>query len=141
MTISFLPGAATAAPAATAVCLAGAAGLVAVNTSAAVAAPDPCAASEIAKTVGNVAINASMYLDSHPKTNQVLTAVAGQPAGPQSVATLKAYFDANPQAATDLQVIQRPVTALTARCKLPISLPQVLGLTSGESAPRGVGMF
>lgn len=140
MTISFRRGAVSAALAA-AVSVAGAAGLVAVNTSAAVAAPDPCAASEIAKTVGNVALNASMYLDSHPQTNQVLTAVAGQPAGPQSVAALKAYFDANPQAAIDLQVIQRPVTVLTTKCKLPISLPQVLGLASGESAPRGVGMF
>ena len=102
------------------------------------ASSDPCAASEIAKTVGNVAINASMYLDSHPQTNQVLTAVAGQPAGPQSLATLKTYFDANPQAATDLQVIQRPVTALTTKCKLPISLPQVLGLMQGvqQTAPQ-----
>ena len=77
------------------------------------AAADPCAASEIAKTVGNVAINMGMYLDSHPQTNQVLTTAAGQPAGPQSLASVKTYFDANPQAATDLQVIQRPLTALT----------------------------
>lgn len=109
----------------------------AVGTPVAGAAPDPCAASEIAKTVGNVAINTSMYLDSHPRTNQVLTAVAGQPAGPQSLATLKAYFDANPQAATDLQVIQRPVTVLTSTCNLPISLPQVLGLVQG--AQQGAG--
>ena len=79
-------------------------------------------------TVGNVAINTGMYLDSHPQTNQVLTTAAGQPAGPQSLASLKSYFDANPQAATDLQVIQRPLTALTTKCQLPISLPQVLGL-------------
>ena len=93
---------------------------------------------EIAKAVGNASINASMYLDSHPQTNQVLKAVAAQPAGPQSLATLKAYFDANPQAATDLQVIQRPVTALTTKCKLPISLPQVLGLMQGvqQTAPQ-----
>ena len=48
-------------------------GLAAPGTPAAGAAPDPCAASEIAKTVGNVAINASMYLDSHPKTNQAIS--------------------------------------------------------------------
>ena len=107
---------------------AAAVGLAAPGTPAAGAAPDPCAASEIAKTVGNVAINASMYLDSHPKTNQVLTTAAGQPAGPQSVLMLKAHFDANPQAARDLEVIQRPLTSLTAKCNLPISLPQVLGL-------------
>ena len=99
------------------------------------AAPDPCAASEIAKTVGNVAINAGMYLDSHPQTNQVLTSVAGQPAGPQSLAALKTYFDANPQAATDLQVIQRPLSSLTAKCKLAIGLPQVLGLMQNLPPP------
>lgn len=92
------------------------------------AAADPCAASEMAKTVGNVAINMSMYLDSHPQTNQVLTTVAGQPAGPQSLSMLKTYFDANPQAATDLQFIQQPVTSLSTKCKLPISVTQVLDL-------------
>jgi len=102
--------------------------LVAPGVPSADAAADPCAASEIAMTVGNVAINTGMYLDSHPHTNQVLTTAAGQPAGPQSLASLKSYFDANPQAATDLQVIQRPLTALTTKCNLPISLPQVLGL-------------
>ena len=102
--------------------------LVAPGVPSADAAADPCAASEIAMTVGNVAINTGMYLDSHPQTNQVLTTAAGQPAGPQSLASLKSYFDANPQAATDLQVIQRPLTALTTKCNLPISLPQVLGL-------------
>ncbi len=102
--------------------------LVAPGVPSADAAADPCVASEIAKTVGNVAINTGMYLDSHPQTNQALTTVAGQPAGPQSLASLKTYFDANPQAATDLQVIQLPLTALTTKCKLPISLPQVLGL-------------
>ena len=102
--------------------------LVAPGVPSADAAADPCAASEIAKTVGNVAINMGMYLDSHPQTNQVLTTAAGQPAGPQSLASVKTYFDANPQAATDLQVIQRPLTALTTKCNLPISLPQVLGL-------------
>jgi len=101
------------------------------------AAGDPCQASEIAKTVGNVAINMGMYLDSHPSTNQVLTTVAAQPAGPQSVAVLKTYFDNNSQAATDLEVIQRPVSALATKCKLPISLPQVLGLMQTmQGAPQ-----
>ena len=104
------------------------------------AAADPCAASEIAMTVGNVAINTGMYLDSHPQTNQVLTTAAGQPAGPQSLASLKSYFDANPQAATDLQVIQRPLTALTTKCQLPISLPQVLGLMQSVQGGLPAGL-
>ena len=43
---------------------------VAVNTSPPSQRRIPAAASEIAKTVGNVALNASMYLDSHPQTNR-----------------------------------------------------------------------
>ncbi len=64
----------------------------------ATAAPDPCAASEVAKTVGAVATAAGSYLDSHPETNQALTTISKQQAGPQSLGALKAYFDANPQA-------------------------------------------
>lgn len=94
----------------------------------AVAAPDPCAASTIARTVGSVGTNTGVYLDAHPDTNEALTTIAGQPAGPQSVAALKLHFEANPQAAKDLQAIQQPLTALTTKCQLPISLPQVLGL-------------
>jgi heme-binding protein len=114
--------------------------LVAPGVPSADAAADPCLASEIAKTVGNVAINTGMYLDSHPQTNQVLTTAAGQPVGPQSLGSLKAYFDANPQAATDLQVIQRPLTALTTKCNLPISLPQVLGLMQSVQGGLPVGL-
>lgn len=33
-------------------------------------APDPCAASEVARTVGSVAKSMGDYLDSHPETNQ-----------------------------------------------------------------------
>ena len=101
------------------------------------AAADPCAASEIAKTVGNVAINMGMYLDSHPQTNQVLTTAAGQPAGPQSLASVKTYFDANPQAATDLQVIHRPLTAQTTKCNLPISLRLMQSVQQG-GLPAGL---
>ena len=104
----------------------------------AAAAPDPCAASEIAKTIGSVAANTGSYLDAHPQTNQALTTVAGQPAGPQSVAALKAYFDANPQAGQDLQTIQQPLTSLSTRCRLPISIPQVLGMM--QATQQGGGL-
>jgi hemophore len=104
----------------------------------AAAATDPCAASEIAKTIGSVAANTGSYLDAHPQTNQALTTVAGQPAGPQSVAALKTYFDANPQAGQDLQTIQQPLTSISTRCKLPISIPQVLGMM--QAAQQGGGL-
>ena len=106
-----------------------------LSAPAATAAPDPCAASTIARTVGSVGTNTGIYLDAHPDTNDALTTIAGEPAGPQSIAVLELYFDANPQAAKDLQAIQQPLTALTTKCKLPISLPQVLGLM--QAAQQG----
>ena len=94
----------------------------------ATAATDPCAASEVARTVGSVAISTGNYLDSHPQTNQALTTIAQQQAGPQSLGMLKTYFDANPQAAKDLQALQQPLASLSGRCKLPVTIPQLLGL-------------
>ncbi|BBX19249.1 hemophore [Mycolicibacterium duvalii] len=94
----------------------------------ATAAPDPCAASAIAKTVGMVAVHTGNYLDANPDTDEALTAISQQPSGPQSVAAAKAYFDANPTVASDLQKLQQPLTSLAGRCRLPIDMPQILGL-------------
>lgn len=105
-----------------------AAGASVVSGPAAQAAPDPCAASEVAKTVAEVATYTGNYLEANPKTNQAITAISQQQEGPQSLAALKAYFDANPQVASDLQRLQSPLQSLSARCKLPLTLPQALGL-------------
>jgi heme-binding protein len=113
--------------------LSGAAAAVLLSAPAAVGASDPCAASEMAKTISNVARSAGDYLDGHPETNQAMTSVMQQPAGPQSVNSLKSYFDANPKAASDMQTIAAPLGGLSMRCKMPISLPQVLGFM--QSAP------
>ena len=83
------------------------------------------------------------YLDSHPETNQALTTISQQQGGPQSLAALKTYFDANPQASKDLQQLQTPLQNLSGRCKLPITVPQVLGLLQaaqqqGGSLPGGL---
>jgi hemophore len=105
---------------------------------AAVGAADPCAASEMARTISNVARSAGDYLDGHPETNQAMTSVMQQPAGPNSVKSLKSYFDANPKAASDLQTIASPLAGLSQRCKMPISLPQVLGsMQSAQGAIPG----
>ncbi|MCW2687842.1 MAG: hypothetical protein JWR37_2732 [Mycobacterium sp.] len=117
--------------------LGGAAAAVIVVPSA-TAASDPCAASEIAKTVGTVATNTGSYLDSHPETNTALTTISQQQAGPQSLAALKTYFDANPQVGKDMQAIQQPLTGLAGRCKLPITIPQVLGLMQGAQSQGGL---
>jgi len=112
----------------TATAVGGATAVVLLSAPAAVGASDPCAASEMARAIGNVARSAGDYLDGHPETNQAMTTVLQQPAGPDSVNSMKSYFDANPKAAGDLQTIAMPLAGLSSRCKLPISLPQVLGL-------------
>ena len=106
----------------------GGAGVAALAGPSATAATDPCAASEVARTVGSVATSTGNYLDSHPQTNQALTTIAQQQAGAQSLGMLKTYFDANPQAAKDLQALQQPLASLSGRCKLPVTIPQLLGL-------------
>jgi hemophore len=103
----------------------------------ATAATDPCAASELAKTIGSVATSTGYYLDAHPQTNQALTTISQQQAGPQSLGAIKTYFDANPQAAKDMQQLQQPLVALSARCKLPVSLPQLMGLMQAAQQQGG----
>ena len=93
----------------------------------AAAAPDPCAASEVAKTVAMVATHTGNYLEANPRANQTITAISKQ-GGPESVAGLKAYFDANPAVAGDMKRLQQPLVSLSARCELPLTLPQVFGL-------------
>lgn len=106
-------------------------------TPSAAAAPDPCAASEVAKTLGSVATSTGAYLDSHPQTNTALTTISKQQAGPASLAALKSYFDANPQAGKDIQQLQQPLVSLSSRCDLPLTLPQLMGLMQGAQSQAG----
>ncbi len=92
------------------------------------AAPDPCAASEVAKTVAEVATYTGNYLEANPKANSANTAISQKPSGPESVAALTAYFDANPKVAADLQRLQQPLVTLSRTCTLPVTLPQLFGL-------------
>ncbi|MGV0605860.1 hemophore [Mycolicibacterium sp. XJ1904] len=105
----------------------------------ATAAKDPCAASEVARTIGDVATSTGDYLDAHPQTNQALTTISKQQAGPQSLGALKAYFDANPEVAEDLQQLQQPLAGLSGKCKLPLTLPQVMGLMQAAQQ-QGAGL-
>ncbi|AFM15003.1 hypothetical protein Mycch_0177 [Mycolicibacterium chubuense NBB4] len=108
-------------------------------TPAVMAATDPCAASEVARTAGAVATNTGAYLDTHPQTNQALTLIYQQQGGPQSLGALKSYFDANPLVAADLQRLQQPLASLAGKCKLPVTLPQVLGLMQAVQQPAQGG--
>jgi heme-binding protein len=101
-------------------------------------ATDPCAASEVARTIGSVAKSTGDYLDSHPETNQAMTNTLQQPAGPQSLASLKTYLEANPKVALDLGSIAQPLTKLSDQCKLPITIPQAIGLA--RAAQGGAGL-
>lgn len=104
---------------------------LATGSPSATAAADPCAASEVAKTVGSVATSMGSYLDSHPQTNTALTTISQQQGGPQSLAALKTYFDANPAAGKDMQALQQPLVNLSTKCNLPLTLPQMMGLMQG----------
>ncbi|MGV0656328.1 hemophore [Mycolicibacterium thermoresistibile] len=114
-------------------------GLALTTGPAATAAPDPCAASEVAKTIGRVANSTGQYLEENPETNQALTTISKQQAGPQSLGTLKAYFDANPEVAEDMQRLQQPLATLSSRCKLPITAPQLMGLMQAAQGQAAQG--
>ncbi|MCV7378258.1 hemophore [Mycobacterium alsense] len=119
---------ATAAPAAAFAVLAG---------PPATGANDPCAASEVARTIGSVSKSMGDYLDSHPETNQSMTAMLQQQAGPQSLTGLKSYFEANPKVAGDLTSIAQPLTNLSMQCKLPITIPQAMGMMQQAQGAAG----
>lgn len=100
-------------------------------------ANDPCAASEVARTIGSVSKSMGDYLDSHPETNQAMTTMLQQQAGPQSLTGLKSYFEANPKVAGDLTSMAQPLTNLSMQCKLPITVPQAMGLMQQAQGAAG----
>src|SRR6201984_2540373 len=100
-------------------------------------ANDPCAASEVARTIGSVAKSMGDYLDSHPETNQTMTTLLQQQAGPQSLTSMKSYLEANPKVAGDMTTIAQPLTNLSMQCKLPISIPQAMGLMQQAQGAAG----
>jgi hemophore len=102
-------------------------------------ANDPCAASEVARTIGSVSKSMGDYLDSHPETNQTMTTMLQQQAGPQSLTSLKSYFEANPKVAGDMTSLAQPLTNLSMQCKLPVTIPQAMGLMQqAQGAPGGL---
>lgn len=100
-------------------------------------ANDPCAASEVARTIGSVAKSMGDYLDSHPETNQTMTTMLQQQAGPQSFTGLKSYFEANPKVAGDMTSMAQPLTNLSMQCKLPITIPQAMGMMQQAQGAAG----
>jgi hemophore len=78
------------------------------------------------------------YLDSHPETNQTMTTMLQQQAGPQSLTSLKSYFEANPKVATEMTSMSQPLAGLSTQCKLPISVPQAMGLIQQAQGAGGL---
>jgi heme-binding protein len=70
-------------------------------------------------------------------SHRALTTISRQQGGPQTLVALKGYFDANPEAGKDLQAIQQPLTSLSTQCRMPVSLPQLLGLLQGAQSAGG----
>ena len=70
-------------------------------------------------------------------TTKALTTISLPQAGAQSLGAIKTYFDANPQVAKDMQQLQQPLVNLSTRCKLPVSLPQLMGLMQAAQQQGG----
>jgi hemophore-related protein len=77
------------------------------------------------------------YLDSHPETNHTMTTLLQQQAGPQSLTSMKSYFEANPKVAGDMTTIAQPLTNLSMQCKLPITIPQAMGMMQQAQGAAG----
>jgi heme-binding protein len=100
-------------------------------------ANDPCAASEVARTIGSVSKSMGDYLDSHPETNRTMTTMLQQQAGPDSLPGLKSYFEANPKVAIEMGSIAQPLNNMSQQCKLPISIPQAMGMMQQPQGAAG----
>lgn len=79
--------------------------------------PPGCTAADLAGVAGGVASSTSGYLFGHPDVNEFYTGLHNLPEAdvPEAV---RSYFDANPQAHTDLLAMRQPLTDFRSRCGL-----------------------
>lgn len=110
-----------------ATCLLGGAAAATIALPAANAQPDPCTASGYATTASGVLNAAGGYLAGHPGANDVLTAAASQSPA-EAEASVRSYFEANPNEYLDLQNIVRPLTDLRNQCGVAVSPNQLATL-------------
>nr|WP_090340515.1 heme-binding protein [Mycolicibacterium malmesburyense]CRL69870.1 exported protein [Mycolicibacterium malmesburyense] len=89
----------------------------------AMAAPD-CSASAVSGTVSSVTGAARSYLDSHPGANQAVSTAFSQPRNEAS-ATLRGYFNANPQEYYDLRGILSPIGDVQRTCNISALPPEL----------------
>lgn len=79
--------------------------------------PPGCTAADMANVAAGVAASTSGYLFGHPDVNEFYTDLHNRPDGevPEAV---RSYFDANPQAHTDLLGLRQPLVDFRSRCGL-----------------------
>jgi hemophore-related protein len=90
----------------------------------ATATPDQCSASAVSGTVSAVTGSARAYLDTHPGANQAVTTAFAQPR-PEASATLRGYFNANPQEYYDLRGILAPIGDVQRTCNIQALPPEL----------------
>jgi hemophore-related protein len=88
------------------------------------AVPDECTASGVATTESSVQLSMSTYLQTHPQTDQALTAIAKQ-SPTEAQASYRTYFADNPKVADDLKGLQQPVSDLTTQCGIQAASNQL----------------
>jgi hemophore-related protein len=101
------------------------AGVAAATIAAPTASAAPgCDASAVSGTVSAATGSARAYLDSHPGANQAVTTAFGQPR-PEAAATLRGYFNANPQEYYDLRGILAPIGDVQRQCNIQALPPEL----------------
>ncbi|MCG5434413.1 heme-binding protein [Mycobacterium sp. MYCO198283] len=91
----------------------------------AAAAPAPCTAAGVTGTISSVSGSASQYLAAHPGADRVLTDAANKPYN-EAEASVRAYFEANPNEYYDLKNITRPLVDLQNQCGTNITPAQAV---------------
>jgi hemophore-related protein len=74
-----------------------------------------CTAADLAGVSAGVAASVSAYLFTHPDVNDFYTSLRGQPRD-QMAGAVRTFFDANPQAHSDLLGIRQPLVDFRSRC-------------------------
>ena len=98
--------------------------LATIAAPSAMAAPDPCSASELSGTVSSATGSARAYLAAHPGANQAVTTAFSQPRD-QAAATLRGYFTANPGEYYDLRGILAPIGDKQSQCNVAVLSPDL----------------
>lgn len=88
------------------------------------AAPADCSPAAISATVQQATGAVQGYLNAHPSANQAVSAIYTQPRDVAS-ASIRTYFNANPQEYFDLRGILAPIGDKQRACNAPVLSPEL----------------